>query len=60
MKVTSSEVEAVSLCEASEVKMEDRFEIFGKFHVIYSFAVSRHDCVGHPKKYVLPCNYEAF
>ena len=44
-----NEVEAVSLCEASEVKMEARFEIFTKFHVRYSFALSRRDCVGHPR-----------
>ena len=41
-------LEAVSLSEATEVKIEARFKIYMKFHVKYSFAVSRHDCVGHP------------
>ena len=44
-------LEAVSLSEATEVKIEARFKIYMKFHVKYSFAVSRHDCVGHPKQH---------
>ena len=43
----------MSLCEASEVKIEARFEVFMKFHAKYSFASSRHDCVGHPNPHVL-------
>ena len=43
-----NEVEAVSLCEASEVKMEARFEIYLKFYIKYSFAPTRRDWVGHP------------
>ena len=41
-------LEAVSLSEANEVKMEARSEIYMKFHVKYGFAGSRHDCVRHP------------
>ena len=37
-----------SLCEAAEVKMEARSEILIKFHVEYSFAPSRRDCVRYP------------
>ena len=48
-----NEVEAVSLCEASEVKMEARFEIYLKFYIKYSFAPTRRDWVGHPNKNVL-------
>ena len=41
-------LEAVSLSEASEVKMEARSEIYIKFHVNCEFALSRHGCVRHP------------
>ena len=41
-------IEVWSLMEATEVKMEARSKNFMKFHIKYSFAVSRHDCVGHP------------
>ena len=41
-------LEAVSLSEANEVKMEARSEIYMKFHVNYCFASSRHDCLRHP------------
>ena len=41
-------LEAVSLSEANEVKMEARSEIYMKFHIKYCFASSRHDCVRYP------------
>ena len=43
-------LEAVSLSEANQVKIEARSEIYMKFHVKYSFAPSRHDCVRHPNE----------
>ena len=55
-----NEVEAVSLCEASEVKMEARFEIYLKFYIKYSFAPTRRDWVGHPTVRSIAVRYEVY